>query len=143
MGSASTLTVEAQTQSLSAVRCFVRRRAAELGLDARAVSELVMAVDETVTNVIVHGYLGRGGQLDIEVAGGEGTVAVRILDEATPFDPTFLPSSELDEPIERRTSGGMGIFFVRQLVDQMIHRARPQGGNELILVKRIGGRSGS
>jgi serine/threonine-protein kinase RsbW len=66
---------------------------------------------------------------------------VQVRDEAPPFDPATVPSPDLSIPLEKRLFGGMGVFLMREMVDEIHHRIRPQGGNELSLVKRICGKT--
>ena len=144
----------AQVSELATIRCFVEARATALGAGADAVGELALAVDEIVTNTIVHGYAGRTGAIEITVAqAGElppckGSSArsgdtqpcrhgleVRIVDDAPPFDPTGRPAPDLSVPLEQRKPGGLGLHLTRSFTDEMLYCVRPQGGNEIRLVK--------
>ena len=137
------LTVCAETQELRRVRRFVAARARNLGIEEPAVSDLVLAVDEAVTNTIQHGYRDAAGRIEVRIDADDGGIVVHILDDAPTFDPTSVPAPDLNVPIEERAPGGMGLFLVRQLVDGILHHERPQGGNELILVKNVEGRAGA
>ena len=95
--------------------------------------DLVLVVDEVAANIMRHGYRGRPGPVEVEVAGDRQDVVIRLRDEAPAFDPTTwpCPTSTLrssDEP-----PGGLGIHLTRLCVDRMDHRQRPGGGNELTL----------
>jgi anti-sigma regulatory factor (Ser/Thr protein kinase) len=93
-------------------------------------------VDEAVTNTIAHGYQGEQGAVEVEVSRAGEDLVIRIRDEAPLFDPTIVPAPDVTLPLEQRLPGGLGIYFIRQIMDEMTHRVTPQGGNELILVKR-------
>jgi len=123
---------------LIAIRQFVQEAAAALDADPAAISDLLLAVDEAATNVIVHGYRGRPGEIEIEVGREESALVVRLRDQAAPFDPTTVPLPDLTRPLEERAPGGLGIYLMKQAVDKVTHRVTPQGGNELTLVKRGG-----
>jgi anti-sigma regulatory factor (Ser/Thr protein kinase) len=125
------------------VRTFVLEQARGADLDEEQVDDLIQAVDEMATNVLVHGYRREPGPLEVEVErGAAGGVVVRIRDEAPAFDPRGHPTPDLDRPLAARAPGGFGIHLTRGGVDGMHHRARDDGavGNELTLVKR--GRGG-
>jgi anti-sigma regulatory factor (Ser/Thr protein kinase) len=47
-----------------------------------------------------------------------------------------VPEPDITLPLERRPVGGLGIFLSRKLMDEIRHRALPEGGNEVTLVKR-------
>ena len=130
---ASTLRITADLGRLKEVRRFVRDRAPEHGADRAAVDDLVQAVDEWVTNVIVHGYRGTAGPIEIEVAGEANDVVVRVRDEAPPFDPSAAPPFDPSAPLERRPFGKMGIHLIRQLCDRFEYRVPASGGNEVEL----------
>jgi serine/threonine-protein kinase RsbW len=138
---ASLRVAAADLTDLAAIRAFVRTTATALDASPDAVPDLVLAVDEAVTNIIRHGYGGRTGPIGIEVGRDDGAIVVRVTDEATPFDPTTWPAPDLDVPLERRAAGGLGIHLVRTSVDRLTHRAVADHGNELILVK-VDGRQG-
>lgn len=57
-------------------------------------------------------------------------------DQAPLFDPTNAPEPDMSLPLDLRPLGGLGVFLIRQYMDEMSYRVTPQGGNELTLVKR-------
>ena len=136
------LTVPGEVGQLAEVRAFVRESARER-LAPRLLEDLVCAVDEAVTNVIVHGYDGASGPVEIEVGGDSQTLEVRIADRAKPFDPTTAPEPDLSLPLERRPLGGMGVHLMREFADELRYAPRRGGGNEVTLVKRLPARGGS
>ena len=130
------LRISADVGDLDAVRRFIREKAG-LPEDQDALHAMVRAVDECVCNIIVHGYRGRPGSIQIALRQSQGSLVVRLRDQAPPFDPTAVPSPDVTSPLEQRPLGGLGIHLARHLVDEMTYRQVPEGGNELTLVKRI------
>jgi serine/threonine-protein kinase RsbW len=141
-GVSEVLTVPGEVGRLAEVRAFVRE-SSRGRLAARLVEDLVCAVDEAVTNVIVHGYSGASGSVEIEVGGDSETLEVRIADRARPFDPTTAPEPDLNLPLERRPLGKMGVHLMREFADELRYAPRRGGGNEVTLVKRLPARGGS
>lgn len=135
------LRISAELHQLARVRQFVADTAAALGASAAEADDLVLAVDESVTNIIEHGYGGGPGEVEVEVAREAESVIVRLRDSAALFDPTQLPDPDLSLTLDERPVGGLGAYLVRQLVDQVIHQASPRGGNVLTLVKKLAGRA--
>ena len=131
-----TLTFDAVPRNLAAIRRFVRIALAELGARDGDIDDLVQAVDESATNVIVHGYRGGGGPLEVEAARQGRDVVMVLRDRAPRFDPTNLPAPDTSTPFLARRPGGFGVFLSRELVDEVRHRDAPAGGNELLLIKR-------
>jgi serine/threonine-protein kinase RsbW len=129
--------VAAKLENLAIIRGFIRLTGVTLGADRDEISDLVLAVDELATNVIVHGYRGESGPLEVEVDREGDMLVVHLRDEAPPFDPTSVPPPDLTIPLEERPLGGLGIHLTRKHVDEISHQALPEGGNELTLKKRI------
>lgn len=140
MNTCSSLCIAAESKNLSEIRRFVKETASALGVDPAVIPGVILAVDEAVSNTINHGYQGQGGAVEIELHRKGDALVIRIRDEAPPFDPTNVPPPDLTLSLEQRTPGGLGIYLIRQAMDEMTHRVTPQGGNELTLVKRgVGG----
>ena len=109
------------------------------GLDADANHWLCIAVRECVINAISH---GNGNDPDkrvhlefetFEDGAGPG-VSVRVRDEGSGFDPGTLPDCCAPENILK--SSGRGIFLIRSFMDKIELRRAPEGGMEVVMVKR-------
>jgi len=127
---------------LAEVRSFVRETVADLGGSKRAADDLVQAVDEATCNVMVHGYGGSPGEIEIEAARVGDAILITLLDRSTPFDPTAAaPRADPTAPPTPKRPGGMGvgIELLRTMTDEVRHHVRPDGGNELTLVRSIDG----
>ena len=133
------LLVTADVERLAEVRAFVREAVATFGGSNRVADDLVQAVDEATSNVILHGHGGAPGEIEIEAALRDGTIEIRLLDRAPTFDPTAAPTPDVSRPPVSRRPGGMGvgIHLIRTMTDAVRHNARPDGGNELTLVRSI------
>lgn len=131
--------VGSDVDRLAEVRAFVRQAVSDFGGSARDADDLVQAVDEATCNVMLHGYGGAPGEIEIEVALRHRNIEIRLLDRAAPFDPTALPAIETTRPPLSKRQGGMGvgIHLLRTMTDRVRHHVRPDGGNELTLVRSI------
>ena len=136
MHTGSTLRVPADVRQLALIRRFIEEQAEALSVEQSAVYDLVLAVNEMATNIVVHGYRGQPGEIEITMRQDGDAVEIRLRDQAPAFDPTGAPVPDTTAPLHQRPFGGMGIHVTRQLIDSMTHRVPPQGGNELTLVKR-------
>jgi serine/threonine-protein kinase RsbW len=133
---ASTLRIEADVHHLATVRQFIREQARKAGADERAMSDLVQAVDESVSNSIVHGYRGAPGTVEIEAARDGSSLVVRLRDQAPPFDPTRVPIPDTSRPLHQQRLGGLGVLLTRELTDSMTYRYTNRT-NELTLTKKL------
>lgn len=136
------LTVDNDANRLADVRAFIRDSVADLGGSKRAADDLVQAVDEATCNVMVHGYGGVPGEIEIEAARLGNAIQIRLLDRSKPFDPTAAAArADTSRPPTPKRPGGMGvgIELLRTMTDEVRHHVRPDGGNELTLVRSIDG----
>ncbi|MBI1876725.1 MAG: ATP-binding protein [Chloroflexi bacterium] len=133
------LHITAELKNLNQIRNFVETSATALGFELDVIPNVQLAVDEVATNVMLHGYRGQGGTLEIEIERVGGDLIVRLRDEAAPFDPTTVPAPNLTLPLANRPIGGLGVYLVRRAMDQVYHRVTSTGGNELTLVKHGAG----
>jgi serine/threonine-protein kinase RsbW len=145
--SAGSIRIPAESGHLAEVRAFVREASIAFGASALVADDLVQAADEAVCNVILHGSRPSAAgapDADIEVGAElvDGSIEIRILDRGPVFNPTAAPAPDLAVPPRARKPGGMGIHLVRAGTDAVHHRARPDGGNELRLVRRIDAEEG-
>jgi serine/threonine-protein kinase RsbW len=132
----TTLRVSAELENLSVIRRFVQETLAGLGVNHKVVSDVILATDEAATNVIVHGYGDQPGMVEIELALSGDALVICVRDQAARFDPTGVPPPDLSVPLEERSPGGMGVHLIRQLMDEVTHQTTPQGGNELIMIRK-------
>jgi serine/threonine-protein kinase RsbW len=122
---------------LAALRDFVVQTSHELGLDSATTYDLQLAVDEACTNVVRHAYDGESGRIELEIqATGEG-VRVTVWDWGQPFDPENIPEPDVTAPLEQRPLGGLGLFLMRQTMDEVQFDFDPEKGNRLTMLKRI------
>jgi len=125
--------------NLAKICDFVGGSALELGLTGLAVEDMKVCVDEVATNIVKHGYGNEEGGLLVEVFREADEIVVKIVDQAPPFDPNLVPRPDLDRPLHERPVGGMGVHLIRTLTDGLSCTVDPNGGNELVLRKRIAG----
>jgi serine/threonine-protein kinase RsbW len=130
------LSVDADLENLEEIRAFIRRVGAALGVREDVLGDLCLVVDEAVTNVILHGYQGAGGPVEIHVQRDGDAVVILLRDQARTFDGRGVETPHLDESLAERKPGGMGVYLIRTLTDEAEYRPLAGRGNELRLVKR-------
>jgi serine/threonine-protein kinase RsbW len=119
---------------------FIAEFGAEHGLATKAISELQLAIDELVTNVISYAYADAGEHgIDVRLTADGGEVTVEVEDDGQPFDPLTAPEPDVDAPIEARQIGGLGIHLVRQVTDRLEYRR--VGGKNVVDVHKNAAKS--
>ena len=136
-GHSSSLRLTAELKDLAQIRRFVQESSEAFGVAPGDVPNVLLAVDEAVTNIIVHGYAGQGGPVEIDITRSPGALVIRLRDEARPFDPTGVPEPDLSVPLEEQTPGRLGIHLIRRVMNELIYRRQPGGWNELTMMKRL------
>lgn len=130
------LTVSNDTRHLLAVRDFVSRMARHGGLTPEEVHKIVVAVDEAVTNIIEHGYnRGEQGTIELEAEWEREKFQVVIRDSARVFNPESIPVPDMMEHVKAGRKKGLGLFLMRQIMDEVRYRYKDGVQNELTLVK--------
>jgi serine/threonine-protein kinase RsbW len=144
MGRPARLTVPGRYDQINALCTFILRGAEEAGFSADERFRIELACDEACTNIIQHAYQGEhAGQIEAswEVTGGDFIITLR--DNGRAFDPSSvatprIPADRAD--VEGLQVGGLGIHFMRTLMDEVIFRSERPGVNVLIMTKRLPGK---
>lgn len=117
---------------------FIDLVAEEVGLDMSLTMSLNLAMEEAVVNVMDYAYPnGQKGNVDIEVTADQEWMTFVITDTGIAFDPTTKEDADTTLSAEERPIGGLGIFLVRQLMDDINYK-REGNKNVLTLRKKLG-----
>ena len=130
------LTLEASLDDLATIREFIDSACGSYNIDSDIISDIRLAVDEAVTNVIEHGYGGSSGALEIRVDLQGSDIVIRIHDSASTFNPLEHNDVCLDSPLKKQKPGGYGIFIIKKIMDEVDYIPTPERGNILQLVKK-------
>ena len=125
----------ARADRLKGVRDAVGGAAARCGCSAEVVRDVVIAVDEACQNIIRHAYGGKtDGEVVLEIRRQGDAMVVDLRDFADRVDPDKIKPRDLDDI----RPGGLGVHFMREVMDSVEFLVPPQGrGNLLRMVKRI------
>ncbi len=130
-----------QPRYLSGTRELIAATARRLGFDETACSQIALAVDEALCNIIRHGYDKAEDQhIWISIwplneppdAEPEG-IRIVIEDNAKHIDPEAIKGRD----IEDIKPGGLGVYIIRNVMDEVVFQQRPEGGMRLILSKQV------
>lgn len=142
-GNTAELVVPAQADYLELIGQFVSFAAHRTGFSDQEVARIRLAVDEACANVVLHGTEAGGGPGFVVVCEEhESDLTIRVRDSGPMFDLEAVPVPDLNAPVERRQVGGLGIFIMREVMDQVEVQPR-EGGKEVVLVKYIAPRETS
>ena len=128
--------VEAEERNLADVRDFIQDAGEKLLIPNKVLANTKLAVDEACTNVIKHGYKGKHGFIEVVVTGNGREFSIAIRDQGSAFDLRNVKSPDLKMYVETRKRGGLGVFLMNQLMDEVRYRAG-HDGNTLTMSKRL------
>lgn len=131
------LKVTAEERHLAEIRDFVQEVGEKLLIPQKILANTKLAVDEACTNVVKHGYKGSSGFIEIVITGNGREFSIAIHDTGKSFDLRNVKSPDLKMYVETRKRGGLGVFIMNQLMDEVRYRAG-HDGNVLTMVKRLG-----
>lgn len=131
MENVQTIELMSRVEELSRLRRELRILLERAELNELACDDMVLAVDEAVTNAIEHGYGNETGRIEVEVENLPNRIRVAVRDFAAPFDPTTVPEPELPPT----TIGGLGLHVMQSSVDKLEYKVGASGGNILLLTK--------
>jgi serine/threonine-protein kinase RsbW len=129
------LTIPSDLEEIAKVSDALESLMEAYGYTGEDVLDTQLAVEEAVTNIIVHGYGGPEGEIVVSCRAGPDAIEIQLEDQAIPFDPLSIPDPALDQNIEDRQIGGLGIFLAKQIMSDIQYRFA-DGKNILTMVKK-------
>ena len=138
-GSSVRLDVRSSLDMVDLVQAVSDRIGRTAGLDDEALHWINVAVRESVINAITHGNGNDAGKrvyIEFSVLEDDANpgVAIRVRDEGNGFDPACLPDCRARENLLK--SSGRGILLIRSFMDELVFQRAPEGGMEVVMVKR-------
>ena len=115
---------------------FIIDEGEKVGFEKKILQRVRLACEEILVNIINYAYPENGGEIELaidEFDDGNGLL-ISIIDSGVPFDPLAKTDPNIDAPIEEREIGGLGIYLVKKVMDE-VEYSRKTGRNTLRLVK--------
>ncbi|MBX2964744.1 MAG: ATP-binding protein [Cyclobacteriaceae bacterium] len=126
-------------ENLKGVRDFVRTSLVEHGVSDIDISEVVLAIDEMCSNLMIHAHQCKADdlfELYILMNKSESLVVFEIVDDGTVFDINRFHEPDLDNIIHEKRKGGLGIRLVKSIMDK-IEYEQADGKNTCRLSKKV------
>jgi serine/threonine-protein kinase RsbW len=131
------LDIESKLENLPIMLDFVCNALAQFGTDPATTYKVQLAVDEACTNVIKHAYRGGVGPLKLVLEMKGNDLIIVLNDNGEPFNPASIAPPDLNSNLEARRIGGLGIYFIKKIMDEVGHSFDPQRGNTLTMKKNL------
>lgn len=132
------LIVKSSTDNLSLIREFTKTAATESGFPEDTIGKIILAVDEACTNVIKHAYkYSPEGEIILSVKFDNSKFTISITDEGARFNPGIVPDPDLREYHKQKRAGGLGMYLMKKLMDDVKYINLSENKNQVVLVKYI------
>lgn len=129
--------MDARQSSMHRVADFVEDTCGKLGLDDDALFAVQLATDEACQNAAEHAcHYSPEQQISVTCRATGADLEITIRDRGAVFDPQSIPPPNLDGPLEDRNGGGLGLHFMRQMMDDVRFERTADGVNTLTMVKK-------
>lgn len=131
------LEMYSQPRLLAAARAMVGSLAQRLGFNEIQCGQVSLAIDEALCNIINHGYGRRpDGRIWLNVWDLKTVppgIKVVIEDRAKQVEPERIRPRDLDDI----RPGGLGVYIIREIMDDVSYEQRRGGGMRLTMTKRM------
>ncbi|MBR1629653.1 MAG: ATP-binding protein [Lachnospiraceae bacterium] len=131
------LQIEAKVSNLDQVLDFVNGYLETLGCPAKTVRKLDLAVEEIFVNIASYAYGEEAGLATLRIETIEDPLAVELvfLDRGNPYNPLEKEDPDLSLPAEERPIGGLGIFVVKNMVDDLAYEFKD--GQNILKMRKV------
>ena len=121
----------ARVESLHDLLTFITDEAKRKGFSEDARRRIELVAEEALVNVFVHGYPQNQGQVEVRcLASDDSSLTIEISDTGVSFNPLSLAAPDLQPDLAARKIGGMGVFLIRKMTDDVAYRR--EGNNNIL-----------
>ena len=132
------LSVKSTTNNLARIRRFIKKHSSRAGFDEDTANKIVLAADEACTNIIKHAYnYSKAGKININLSFKNKKLRLSITDEGSHFNSNSIPEPDLQKYYEEKRVGGLGMFLMKKLMDEVNYSQPNAKRNKVVLIKYL------
>ena len=131
------ITVDATLDNLEVVQDFVREELEKQECSMKIMMQIEIAVEEIYVNIVHYAYNPSVGKATVrcEVTDNPMQVIIQFLDSGIPFDPLAKEDADITLSAEERDIGGLGIFMVKQSMDEVSYEYKD--GKNVLTIRKV------
>ncbi len=130
------ITVDAKIEKVDEVIDFVSDKLLEVKCPKKAMTQILVAVDEIFGNIARYAYEGVGqASVCLDVIDNPQSVVLTFTDAGKPYDPLKQKEPDTGLSLEEREIGGLGIFIVKKTMDEMTYEYKD--GKNVLRLKKV------
>ena len=130
------LKIPSQTDNLELIRNFVSGVAKKVGFDTNDTNKIELAIDEACTNVIKHAYKHDENQdINIAIKIDYQKITIIVTDRGDTFRMKDVELPDMKSYLAELRVGGLGIYLMKTLMDEVNYKTDPSGQNKVQMVK--------
>lgn len=126
-------TFHGSLELLADIRNFVGEAAHTLGGSPDDAFACELACDEAAANIFNHAFENKHGKIMLTLWREDQKLVLHHHYHGRSFDPSKIPEPNLTAPLEERPVGGLGLYFMRQLMDEVNFEFDDVNGNVLTM----------
>ncbi len=132
------LNIEATVENLTQVIAFVEEKLETTECKPKTQMQIETAVEELFVNIARYAYAPDTGNatVRVEVLNEPLSVVITFIDNGVPYDPLAKEDPDVTLPAEERGIGGLGIYMVKKLTDNISYEYK-DGKNILSIIKNL------
>ena len=133
---AKKLTIKADAAKLPEVLAFIDAELEAADCPMKPQMQIDVAVEEIFVNIASYAYNPGSGIAVIGIQVKDGVAEITFADSGIPYDPLAREDPDVSLPAEKREIGGLGVYLVKQTMDDVRYEYR-DGQNLLTIVKKL------
>ena len=132
------LKITSRTENLIVIREFIQSAAEQVGMKPGTTEDVMLAVDEACTNIIKHAYKSfPDGEILLNLKYSDHKLTITITDYGKSFHPESVPDPDLQKYYQQHRVGGLGMYLMKTLMDEVHYHSIPGKYNEVYLTKYL------
>lgn len=131
------ITVPATMENIRTVTDFINEELEKYQIPEMVRVQIDVAIDEIFGNIVRYAYGEREGQVTVRtgIDGERPTASITFIDDGRPYDPRTAPEPDITLEARLRPIGGLGLFMVRKIMDQLDYKYTD--GKNVLTIRKV------